>query len=189
MQNVNFIKDTIDISDESGSVTEPVTLTEMKSYLRLVGFVDDNDSTSVDDFTDDDDMITEMITEAREFLEEELGISIVDHTWKAVGVTNVAGNVQLQYGPVKEISSILDEDGDTVETDLIELIGDFLDEPNYCDMTVTYTAGMDTVPKSLKSEIKRIVAYYYTHRGDEDGLKGYQISSQALKYSRRSWLE
>lgn len=191
MQNNNHIKDTIDISNESGPVTEPVTLDEMKTYLKLVGFIDDNDSTSIPEFEDDDDLLEEMITTSRQTLEEELNVSIVNHTWRAVGATNQAGNVQLKYGPVNSITSIKDSEGtayDESDPDVVKLIGDYLKYPNDCDMTVEYEAGFSDVPKPIITEIKRMVAYMYENRGDVDGLEGYKYTSAVLKYSRKSWL-
>lgn len=187
MQNVNNILDVIDVSSGSGP-SEPVTLEEMTDYLRLNGFVDTDDSTSVSDFTDDNTLIEELITTARVWLENQLGISIIEHDWKAVGVTNEAGYIQLPFGPVTEINSILNSEGDTVDTDNITLIGDNLKYPNYVDMTVNYTAGFTSVPSPLVTEIKRIAAYLYEHRGDEDELKGYQISSAAKKFNRVPYL-
>lgn len=188
MQNVNNILDTIDISNESGPVTEPVTLTEMKNYLRLEGFIDDNDSTSVPAFDDDDSDIEDFITEARDTLEKELNVSIIEHTWRAIGVTNEAGMVQLWYGPVTALLSVVNSEGDTVDVDNTEIIGDHLSEPNYCNMTVEYTAGYSTIPKAIINEIKRMVAYQYEHKGDEDGLEGYKYTSNVMKHSRKAWL-
>lgn len=188
MQNNNLIRDTIDISNESGPVEEPVTLDGMKSYLRVNGFIDDNDSTDVDNFTDDDELIEEDIKTARQSLEESLGISIVTHDWKAIGVTNEAGMVQLKYGPVTEITSAKNSDGDEYDEDKIKLSGDFLQTPTDCLMEIEYTAGFENVPTPIITEIKRMVAYLYENRGDVDGLEGYKISNSVKKYSRISWL-
>lgn len=191
MQKYNIIADTIDISNESSWVTEPVTLLDMRNYLRLEGFIDDSDSTSIPDFTDDDYELQEMISTARQELEELLGVSIVSHTWRAVGVTNLAGNIQLKYGPVTSITAITDSDGeayDHTDTDEVNINGDYLQYPSDENMTVEYEAGFTTVPGPIVREIKRIVAYMYEHRGDEAGLEGYKYSAGVLKYSRLSWL-
>jgi len=181
MNNYNIILDTKDISDVSDGVAEPVSLQEMKDYLRLEGLEGVGD-----DFDFDDEKIEEFITTARQTLEETLGISIVDHTYQATGVTNQAGYIQLRYGPVKEITEVLNEDDDAYESDDIKRVGDYLKKPCDCNMTVTYTAGWDTgkLPKPLVTEIKRMVAYMYEHLGDEDNLKGYVISDGVYKYSR-----
>lgn len=189
MQNYNNILDTIDITTGSGGA-EPVTLQVMKNYLKLQGFIDNNDSTSVDDFEDDDDLIEEMITAARQYLEQALGISIISHTWKAVGATNQAGYLQLRFGPVTEVTSIINCEGDAVEyEDDTERAGDYLITPNLTGMQIEYEAGFETVPKSIISEIKRIVAYMYSHRGDEAGLDQYVITPMAKQYNRKPWLE
>lgn len=188
MQNYNIIQDTVDISDESGPVEEPVTLAEIKNYLRLNGFVDDNDSTPIDDFNDDDVLIQELITTARQTLEVRLNISIVNHTWRATGVTNHAGNVQLKYGPVKEIAEILDSNDEAYEISAIKNRGDFLAKPCDSNMTVKYTAGFENVPSPIVTEIKRMVAYMYENRGDTDGLEGYKYSHGVMNYSRKEIL-
>lgn len=181
MNNYNIILDTKDITDVSGGPTEPVTLPVMKDYLRLEGLEGVGD-----DFDFDNDKIEEFITTARQTLEETLGISIVDHTWEATGVTNNAGHLLLKYGPVKEITSVTNESDTAYEADNIKRAGDYLKSPTDCSMTVTYTTGWDAgkLPKPLVTEIKRMVAYMYEHVGDEDNLKGYVISDGVYKYSR-----
>lgn len=193
MQNYNIILGIEDISDESGPVSEPVTLQEMKDYLRLGGFIDDNDSTSIPAFTDDDDLIEELITGSRQALEEELGVSIIEHTWKITGVTNQAGDILLPYGPVTEITSVLDSYGDAIDhtdTDKVKVQGDFLKYPNECDMVIEYTAGYTSgkLPKAIITEIKRMVAYQYENRGDVAGLQGYKFSDIVYKFNRKPWL-
>lgn len=200
MQNYNIISGIEDISDESGPASEPVTLPEMKDYLRLGGFIDDDDSTAIPEFTDDDDLIEEMITAARQALEEELGSSIIQHSWKATGVTNLAGEIQLPYGPVTEITSVLDCNGDAIDhtdSDEVKLQGDFLKYPNQEDMIIEYTAGYASgkLPKPIVVEIKRMVAYMYENRGDEvasgryrETFDGYKFTDNVSKYKRKSWL-
>lgn len=119
--NINYSK-TIDVSDESGSITEPVTVQEVKDYLRLEGFVDAGDSTSTDlsDFTYDDDLIEELITAVRERFEEICGISIVPKTLKSM-ITNVCGFIEIPYGPVSSITSLKDDD----DNDLDYTLSDF----------------------------------------------------------------
>ena len=72
MNNQNLIYDIKDITTESGLPEEPVTLQEMKDYLRLEGFVDEEESTteSLSDFTFDDTLINTMISAARQKIEK-----------------------------------------------------------------------------------------------------------------------
>lgn len=189
MQNYNIILLTEDIS-EGSAVVEPVSLQEMKSYLRLDGFLDDDDSTDVPPYEDDDALIEELITSARQELEEYLNCSIISHDWRCSGVTNTAGSIQLPYGPVTELTLIEDSEGDEFDledTGEVKRRGDYLVYPTQEDMTVEYTAGFVIVPRAITAEIKRMVAWKYEHRGDED-VAPYQYSDGVLKYSRSSWL-
>lgn len=188
MQKVNHIVETIDISNESVQVEEPVTLYDMKNYLKTEGFIDDNDSSPVEDPTQDDFEIMDFITGARQELEEVLGISIVPHTWRAVGVTNQAGNIRLENGPNISITSITNSDGDAYDhedDDKVRLTGDRLEYPNDDRMTIEYEAGYTTVPKTIIKEIKRMVAYYYEHRGDEDKIEPYKYTAGVMAYSKK----
>lgn len=264
--NYNAVISVRDITDESGEITEPVTLAEIKNYLRLEGFQDAsqivpetpivltllagesviqddrlidavilslaregtifsqsltvgnrkfvftaatgtlsfldvaslggegldigygyNNNSGVFNFTGDDDLLTEMITMARELIEEKSGLSIVSHKWEAV-ITNLCGRTEIPYGPVIGITSFKDSQGSSVDYTLAGNLWKFIISPLQKEMVVTYTAGFDDVltaslPKSIKIDIMRLVAYIYEHRGDEAGLSSlaFQLSS---KYSR-----
>lgn len=195
MQNYNNILDTIELRRPA---SEPVSISSIKNYLRLEGFIDDDDSTAIPEFEDDNQIIYGMISTAREALEQVLGCSIGVHTWKAIGVTNQAGNVMLKNGPVRAITSIKNEAGTeyatlgsgitvygTPEIDTVRLTGDYLAYPKDDNMTVEYTAGFAIIPHVLIAEIKRMVAYQYEHRGDETGLEGYKYSSGVYSYRRK----
>lgn len=182
MQNYNIILAVKDISESSGPVDEPVSLAEMKDYLRLEGI-------GGEEFDFDDTLIMEFLTTSRQTLEETLGVSIVGHDWEASGLTNTAGNSQLPYGPVNEVTAVLNEDDTAYDTDSIKVRGDYLKTPTACNMVVRYQAGFEIVPSPLVIEIKRMVAYMYENRGEVDGLDGYKYSSGAMKYNRKSWLQ
>lgn len=188
MQNYNQIHDVQDISSGSGT-SEPVSLEEMKAYLRLQGFIDDDDDTSVPDFDDDDDLIELLITSARQRFEEHLSASIVEHTWQAV-VTNLVGGQKLPYGPLMEVNSITDSDDNDIDFDGIKVRGDNLVSPCFCNMTVEYEAGYEVVPSGIKEAIMKEVAYRYEHRGEELDDKGICNSAMILlnPYKRASWL-
>lgn len=55
----------------SGPVYEPVSLADMKAHLRV-------------DFTDDNDLITAQIIEARTWMEKALNITMVEQTFDAI---------------------------------------------------------------------------------------------------------
>src|SRR4051812_47778980 len=102
MNNQNLILDIEDVTSESGSPDEPVSLQVMKDYLRLEGFMGEESSASEFDF--DDNLILEMLVAARQKAEKFCGVSIVFHSWKVL-MTNCAGDSELPYGPIQSITS------------------------------------------------------------------------------------
>jgi hypothetical protein len=180
------IKDTT-----SGSVTYPVTKQEVKDYLRLEGFVDVDDSTSesLSDFDFDDTLIDETIIAVCEMFEQKCGFHVRPKTL-AVVLTNLKGRIELP-GPVGSAAiTAVNEDGDAIDADLIEVVGNtwkFLKSPCYQDMVVSYSAGYGqtgcpSLPKAIKHDIIRAAAFYYMNRGDKQSHQF--ISTLAKKYSR-----
>lgn len=190
--NQNIYWDIKDITTESG-IDEPVTLGEMKDYLRLEGFVDEDESTteSLSDFDFDDTLISSFITAARKRAEKYCGISIVFHTWKDC-FTNGAGDIEFRYGPIQSITSLAyKDDGTVVDEDNYETTGfDFqtLDTVYSDKMILIYDAGYEEVPEEISLAIKQMVAYWYKNRADESSK--YLVPSQALatlEAFRRPW--
>lgn len=165
MNNQNLTYDIKDVTTESGT-SEPVTLQEMKDYLRLEGFVDTDESTtdSLSDFDFDDTLISNMITAARKKLERLCGISIVFHSWKVL-FTNMAGDWELPYGPVQAFTS-LKSNTDTTLTAYTLRGFDFrhLEFPLGEKMVIQYDAGYEDCPEEISLAIKQCVAYWYENR-------------------------
>jgi uncharacterized phiE125 gp8 family phage protein len=193
MQNYNLVHTVKDITDSSGDPTEPVSVAEVKSYMRLEGFqdVDDSDST---EFDDDDDLIERLIVTARKRLEKLYRISLVPKTLRAV-ITNLAGDIEIPDGPVNTITEIRDRYGNLITTYTITgytddetTYEDFitLECPNYEKMVIEYEAGYEDVPDPLKVEIMRYVTWLYTYRGDQEKIEQYHFG--AGEYNRNSWL-
>lgn len=164
----NFIYDIKDITTESNDPSEPVTLQEMKDYLRLEGFTDTDESTtdSLSDFDFDNTLITNMIVAARKKIERFCGVSLVFHSWKVL-LTNECGDIELPYGPVQDLTSITYKSGDAVDADVIETRGfDFLhlEEPKSDKMIVIYDAGYEDCPEELALAIKQMVGHWYENR-------------------------
>jgi hypothetical protein len=165
----NHIYSETDVTDESGVFEEPVSLDEMKDYLRLEGYVDSADSTSDDlsDFDFDDRLITETITASREKIESLTGSYLIPKTIEIL-FTNGSGNIELP-GPNTIITQLLNNQGDEITSDNYKVTGNMwvkLKSPCYCDMVATMNVGYDDMPKSLKIEIMRYAAYLYENRGD-----------------------
>lgn len=169
--------------------TEPLTVQEVKDYLRLEGFIDDSESLS-SDFDDDDTLISDLITSARVRLEEFTGLSFIPKTIE-IEFTNLAGNFVIPFGPVNEITSL------TYSGDDLTAITDYtttnnlskLKTPLFENMIMTYEAGYETLPKGLKMAMLKQIAWDYTNRGDEKTELAYDAMVQASTYKEvGTWL-
>lgn len=171
-----------DISNESGEVVEPVTLQEMKDYIRLEGF--SSDDSPGDDFDFDDDLITDLITEGRVWVEDYTGVHLITKTIQVV-LLNQAGMKELP-GPVTG-PVVITENGETVDSDNYEIIGSAFPKlvTTFSDKIVLeYDAGYNLVncPKGLRNAIKAYVAENYEHRGDEQPDKA--LTERAARKAR-----
>lgn len=81
----------IDIKRSESSPTEPVTLAQLKAQLYIT-------------FTDDDTLLTSLITQARKAIENYCNISIV--TQLVVLTADLYDEWELPYGPVTGITSV-----------------------------------------------------------------------------------
>jgi uncharacterized phiE125 gp8 family phage protein len=169
MNKYNHIHDVIDVSTDS-TPTEPVTVQEAKDWMRLEGFIDTDDSTA-SDFDDDDTIIEMLIVSARKRLEEYTGLSFIPKTFEAE-IDNLAGYIELPYGPVTAITSLVDaDDTDSPATELDYTTTNGLSKlktPQQANLLVTYEAGYQTTPEWVKNAILTEVAYRYMNRGDEE---------------------
>ena len=184
----NAIYSIVDVTDESGAFEEPVSIDEMKDYLRLEGYVDDDESTSDDlsDFDFDDLLIADLIKASREQIEKISNSTIVPKTYEAV--INNYRMLELPKGPIGEIISLYNSD--SVEITNYTIIGSdrkFLKSPMQCEMTITYEAGYETVPAGLKIDIMRLTAYMYENRGEDASINKF-ASQIAMKYAREGWI-
>lgn len=153
-----------DISSSSDVVTEPVTLDEIKDYLRLSGFDDSGE------FSFDDVLLQTMIKSGREYCEAKTGCSLIPKTIRAY-ITNGLGMILMPAGPVTGIITGVNE-ADVSITDQIKLVGSQFPQlrlPLGQNMVFEYEVGytVGTIPAGLKQAIMAWVAYVYEHRGDE----------------------
>jgi len=148
------------------ATTEPVTLDEAKGWLKIS-----------DDITDDDTVVTELITVARQMCEKYSNISFITRTVKAT-LRNTLGSISLPYGPHGAIASYKDYNGTDVSSTIVK--GDqfkVLYEPCIDYIEVTYLAGYATLPYNLKRAVLCQVAYLYENRGDATAVS--QLSPDA----------
>jgi uncharacterized phiE125 gp8 family phage protein len=149
---MNYVQD-VQVTQEL--VMEPVTLTEAKLWMKI-------------GFSDDDSVISGLITTARTLLEKHTGLSLGSKTIRTM--IDVCDDwVDLPYGPVATITSVSEilVDGTTealtVDDDYV-LVNRRLRMFNPGLYSIVYTTEQ-TVPEGLKSDIYRLVAYMYQNRG------------------------
>lgn len=168
--NYNAIHNVEDITG-SGFATEPVSLQELKDYLRLSGFSFDDDSPA-DEFDFDDDLITSMGVEARMWCEKFTGIHLVPKTLR-VTFTNGAGNLRFPGPVTSDITTavITNRDG-AIQSGTVYWVGTLFPmlETQFSYRTsVDYEAGYGTdCPDWAKNAIKAYVAWAFENRGDVD---------------------
>jgi hypothetical protein len=129
-------------------ITEPVSLREMKQYLRVMH---DNE----------DQAILDMIAQACEMLGAATSKSIVS-TDIVLRSDRYFRSFRLPYGPVREIT--------TATLDGEDVIGGFTDQGVLMkagtDLAVEYLAGPVNLP-GVGIAIKETVAYYFNNRGTD----------------------
>lgn len=187
--NFNLVHSVEDISEDSGPAAEPVTLQEVKDYLRLEGFSADDDSPA-DEFDFDDTLIERIIVAGRQWCEAKTGCSLVTKLINAY-VTNLSGRLSVPAGPVTGTITAVNSDGDAIDSESIKVVGTKFPElvlPKQADMTLTYEAGYTptTIPKGLKMAILAYCAAVYENRGDEDQAdlkQARQLCGPYIKYS------
>jgi len=149
---------------------EPLSLTEVKNYLKI-------------DYTTDDDLLTSLIKSVRVQIETELGgINIIRRNMiqKQTGGVEF---IELLRQPVNSISSVIyfedfDSTGETVTdyrvvNNILYHRDSFFRVGRPADgYVITYNAGLITdavnanlsVPNNIKTAMQRVIAYLYENR-------------------------
>ncbi len=153
---------------------EPVTLEEVKNWCRI-------------DVSDDDDLITDLIPAARGTIEAWINQSLVQRTVTAL-LKNQLGGQYLPYGPIIEVTSVTDEDGDALDSADYEFKGakfQYLKTEFDDHVTVVYDAGYTTLPYKFKNAILCQVAFMYENRGDESPETDISKQARVILQSER----
>jgi uncharacterized phiE125 gp8 family phage protein len=158
-----------DLTEETG--LEPITRQEAKEHLRLDFQLGDVENIT---FSDDDQRIDRLISEARSAIEQLTGLSLIERVVKTVGFFTPGNSAEFPYGPVKRDAAIavvrdgvVQEEGDSTKGYKLGP-GPF---PNMwacgSDFEVSYSAGWDpaSVPKGLKRAILEQLAFLYENNG------------------------
>lgn len=183
--NYNAIHNVEDITG-SGTITEPVTLQQVKDYIRVDTFQPDDDSPA-DLFNFDDNLLNSLITEGRMWCEKFTGVYLASRTIM-VDFTNGLGMLNFP-GPVTGlIGSITDKNG-VVETGQVFWIGSIFPklETAFSDrMQVSYEAGYGTdCPEWAKNAIMAYCADHYEFRGDDKPDAPNERAAQKCRPYRR----
>lgn len=149
---------------EADGATEPVTLAEAKRWLQV-------------DFTDDDALITDLITAARETIEQYTNLALVDKTVTADAQSTCTGDVmRLPFALKATEVSVTDlETEETLAADEYTLRGNVLRVSYKGNYSLSYTLT-PVVPKALKEAILAEVAQRYKNRGDN--AEGMSVAAQ-----------
>lgn len=166
------------ISETEGTITEPVTLSEVKDWLQI-------------DYPDKDALLTGMITGARRTAEKFLNLHLVEKTVVLDVTTSCAEIVPLPFvfGLTDLVVQELDESDAGSELTIGSeyfIRGNQLRLPVYGRYTVSYKT-VPYVPEDIKEGVKMEIAERFANRGENNG----ELSKSAqykLQPYRIEWL-
>lgn len=161
------------IQATEGSVTEPVTLDDVKDWLEV-------------DFDDKDEMLSSMITGARQSVEKFLNCHLV-----AKSVTMDIENTKDDYDTISfpgalAVSGVSVSELDDYDVATVGVAGtDYYVRANVLRVptgrfTVSYTTVPGTIPQAIKEAIMMEIAERYRARG-ENTVEGKNGLSEAAK--------
>ncbi|HEX4877477.1 MAG TPA: head-tail connector protein [Chitinophagaceae bacterium] len=164
--------------------SEPVNLATAKEWLRVTS-------------SDDDDLITSLITVARKKIERFTTRSLVTKTIVLTG--RIEKMFKLPYAPVNTISQVRVLDGQTIGTGVNEwetLDADEWQAVGYYDKhfkpfyggvyEITYTTLADS-DGGLLTDLKRVLLWLYENRGDDSDAMPMELMSNAKQLKDYSW--
>lgn len=131
-----------------------VTLDEVKADSKI-------------DFNDEDAYITELISLCQGHIEQYCGVSCATRTVQAI-LCNHQGLIEIPFGPIQTITSIVDENGNDLSGDLVTdgLTFFTIKSPRNTYINITYQAGYATenLPLDLKKALLMEIAFRYRYR-------------------------
>lgn len=154
---------TIGTKNVSESGSEPVTLSEMRNWMRL-------DPTD----TSDDSLITGLIIAARQHIENIASVTLISKVYSTLfevtGVDHKFWVVKLPFGPLVSVASVKYQDGINSWNTLVadedyEIYEGKLLLYRQGVYRVQYSTGFGTIPFDLKNDIMTLVSWMYENRG------------------------
>lgn len=162
--------------------SEIVTTAEVKRKLNI-------------SYTDDDTLLGELITRARQQIERFCAIAIGSQTKTWIFDADGYCEYHIPYQPVISVESVNEKTDYNTYTALV--VYEDYDLDGYKTVTpfaggrfkVEYTTGYTTLPEALKDAIISQVVYLYENRGDQNMLGlGQMAKEKAEQYKDYSWL-
>lgn len=146
-----------DVAVLSEIISEPITLAEAKNYLRV-------------DYSEDDALITALITSARVRLEQYAGVAMTERTLQVIAY--VDDLIELPYVPISTILSVEyfnGQDWVTLEDGSYTVIGinykkiSTLYYPSM-EYRFTYNCGYCEPPSSMRTAVFKLLSDLYEYR-------------------------
>jgi hypothetical protein len=166
------------------SVTEVVTLAEIKTHLHITD-------------SDNDTELTALNTQSRRSIENWINCSLVNK--RVTLICELEKEWELPYGPVTGIEAVQTPESTigsgipTWESSIVDwsvtgLTFQKLNHPGYQRLKLIYTVGYQVMPQDLKLAVLNEIYYRYENKG----LSGDGVSSDVQKliepYRRMVWI-
>lgn len=140
------------------------------------------------DTTEENGLISSLITAARQMCEQYTGINFIARTVTAV-INNTNGGTYLPYGPVGTITSVTDIDGNIIDATGYKVLGTEFKKILWPlqELIVVYTGGYTAgnCPANLVNAVKAQTLFLFENRGDSAvGMS--PVACQILNPVRRS---
>lgn len=170
---------------ETGTPTEPVTVSEVKAWIG-----------GLDGVTDFDTLLTGMITGARQDVENFLNVKLVSSTVSLYVDTTKDTDEIFQLPYALTLPATIDtfnliqrnQDPEAMAVDIDYYLNGTLSFTNGGRYQLGYSIPA-TTNETLKEAIKMLVAYRFTNRGDQEKQQGIpeDVVSKIQSY-KQQWL-
>jgi len=154
--------------------TDLLTLEDAKAWMRVDG-------------TADDALITSLITQSRDLIEEYCSRSLANATISIIASARLS--MKLPYAPVDAITSVKDkETGEDITYEWDGLVLS-MTQSVYNTFEVIYTAVVTALPTGLMLGWKEVVLWLYENRGDTSSIGNMLNQNANLQiYRNKIWI-
>lgn len=152
------------------ATTDPLTLTEVKNFLRV-------------DITTDDTLITRIMKTAIKQCELYSGKTLITKTYKYSFYVSTKQAIKLLYAPIQSVSLIKTVDEENSETMVdsgsyfVDIVGGILNfktiPANFYRLDITYVAGYGDNASDVPEELKQAMLIHIARMYDDKN--GYSI--------------